>query len=139
MTRQKEITLGSLSWATFAIMLSTLCLSAIPAHAQLQGSNAVYSGSMALVGSNASIDASTFTGVDICDKINKALLTITGGTLKGGTVIDARGIGPGTTQPCANNPFLPPAAPPKPAKVLLPSGTITLSHEWIIPDHTQVY
>jgi Pectate lyase superfamily protein len=140
-------------WFEAAILMVFLgCVAGLPGHAQVcspvpatAGNNTVYetcSGSVTKVGSSAYIDASAYdsnTSHDICARINNALLS---SGFKGGTVIDARGINPGTTQSCASNPFVKMIGPPPtfgpPSTVLLPSGTITMSTAWVVPDQTQI-
>jgi hypothetical protein len=117
-------------------------ISSSPARLQAQacspmaGNNLVYgtcSGSLtAQYGSTAYIDLSAISsGLDICGRIN-AVLSSTTTPFKSGTVIDARGVAPGT---CATDPFY---LITKNSIVLLPAGTITLSTAWAIPDQTQV-
>ena len=121
-----------LFFGTLAVFIG---LSALPAHSQTAGNNAVYNTTTTLTGSASFIDLGTATTTgDICGRINTLL---TGSGFKDGTVIDARGFGSGTSQTCASNPFS--SATTKTSTILLPSGTITISSTWVIPSQTQVY
>jgi hypothetical protein len=123
-----------------AVMAVLLCMSASQVHGQTQeGYNAIFKSSSACLSggctySSAFIDASVFTGTDFCVKVNNALneLPTTGG------VIDARGIHLSGGNTCASSPFTNPNTINKPSTVLLPSGTITISTTWILPNGTKI-
>src|ERR1700722_14211543 len=112
---------------------SYCCLSPIRAVAQIQGNNTVYNsaGTPAPTGSSALIDASTFSGTDICTVLNGILTSTLTAYPAAGTVVDARGFvplsgsgGPPNTQNCSVNPF---AGVTVPSTILLPASTILLT------------
>lgn len=119
--------------ALLAAITVLLGLSALPIYSQTAGNNAVYNSTTTITGSAAFVDivGATTTG-DICARIN-SVLSASG--FKAGTVVDARGFGPGTSQACATNPF---SGITTPSTVLLPPGTITISATWVLPDQTQI-
>jgi len=125
--------------AALAIILGSPWVSPLRTEAQTAGNKAVYNSS-GLTPSTAYIDASAVTqGSDIC----VTLANVLAGTLfnsGSGAVIDARGINPGTTQSCSVNPWgaIPSGGWSKTATILLPSGTITISKTWIIPNFSRV-
>jgi hypothetical protein len=127
-------------YATVAVVLGSLFVSPIRAAAQTAGNKAVYNSS-GVTASSAYIDASGVTqGSDIC----VTLANVLAGSLfntGSGAVIDARGINPGTTQPCSVNPWgvIPSGGWAKTATILLPSGTITISKTWILPNFSRVF
>jgi hypothetical protein len=84
--------------------------------------------------SSGVLDASTFTGADLCAKINSALVA----SPAVGAVIDARGIGSGTNQSCASSPWNG-ITNPHPSVILLPSGQITIPATWVLPNYTRIY
>lgn len=120
------------------------------------GDNSVYNTSGS-INAHSYIDASQVTGTgggtDICSLINAALINLaynnlgtstTKFTYAGNGVVDARNIGPGTTQSCTfGNPW--PATEgssvvywPPAATVLLPAGTIQVSQTWTLPPGTRL-
>jgi len=126
-----------------AIVLAVLCCLtvAVPAAAQ-QGDNVVWTSGTAKAPSSAFIDATAFcatagsctTSDDFCAVVNKALNTL---ALSGG-VIDARGINSGASNTCAKSPFISPNTINTPSTVLLPTGTITISKGWVLPNGTKI-
>jgi hypothetical protein len=109
-------------------------------HAQ-KGYNTVCSGAGTVATwaacSASVLDASQFSGGDICAKIATAIGTTSSPTV--GTVIDARGIGSGTNQTCTSVPWNGTTTMPNPAVILLPSGTITIPSTWVLPNFTRVF
>jgi hypothetical protein len=113
------------------------------AHAQCvaakAGNNTIYGpcgtgGALVEAPSTAFIDAFAFSSTgDICNRINAVL--ISSSYPPQGAVVDARGIGAGTTQFCGSNPWSGVTAP---SVVLLPSGTIIMSTGWVLPDRTRL-
>jgi hypothetical protein len=108
-----------------------------------QGQNAACSsssGCSTTAGSSAFIDASMFaaSAPNICGILHAILI----GTLypAAGAVIDARGL-PGTTgtsMTCTASPWAGINNPP-PATILLPAGTIVISHPgWTLPANTRL-
>ena len=96
-------------------------------------------------GSFAMVDASQFSG-DICARIlasfEKSYKIGTGAQINYGIVVDARGVNPGTTQPCGTNPWAVPQnsgyeMPPS-SVVLLPSGIIQTSATWTMPGYSRI-
>lgn len=126
-----------------AVLLAVSCCLAVavPAEAQ-KGDNAVWLTSSTKGPSTAFIDASAFcatagsctTSDDFCAVVNKALNTLTAS----GGVIDARGINSGGSNTCAKSPFISPSTINTPSTVLLPTGTITISKGWILPNGTKI-
>jgi hypothetical protein len=126
-------------FATLVVLLSWLSVSPNRLLAQTSanaGANSVYKADgTTATQSRSFIDASAFsTTGDICARIN-AVLTWGTNYPATGTVVDARGIGPGSAQGCSTNPF---AGVTVPSEVLLPSGTITISKAWVLPDRTRI-
>jgi len=125
------------SWISLAIFVVLCWLLMPPTHAQAQtqGNNAVYSGTNTLTGSSAFIDASVFSGTDICAKIYSVLTT---NYPLFGAVVDARGIS--TPSTCQNSPWGQPsnAYANVPSVILLPAGVITINSTWKLPDHTRI-
>jgi hypothetical protein len=127
--------------------LALLCLSAyvfvialFPAQAQ-NGWNAVVhsnSGStIATVGSYDLVDASVFSGGNLCQQIYNVFVSYNN-TNANGIVIDARGIS-GSALTCSSvNPwaYLTGSYGPFANVVLLPAGTITIQTTWELPDNT---
>jgi hypothetical protein len=117
-------------------------IAAIPAAAQ-QGDNVVY-GASATTHSSAFIDATAFcasaghctTSDDFCAVVNKAMATSS--ISASGGVIDARGINSAGNNTCANSPFVSPNTIATPFTILLPSGTISISKVWILPNGTKI-
>jgi len=123
--------------AAILLVLGSLSLRPVQLHAQAAGNNAVFGSSSACtsggcIASTAFIDASILSGSDLCAKINTAL---TSGYPAAGAVIDARGIGSGTTQSCAGTPW---GTSTHPSTILLPSGTIQISSTWALPNGTRI-
>jgi hypothetical protein len=92
------------------------------------------------------LDASSFTGSTICQKIYSALSFLS--TLNSphpdpGAVIDARNITSPSLLTCSTAGETPwtsgTNAVTTPAIILLPAGLITISTGWIIPDRTRVF
>jgi hypothetical protein len=139
-----------LFFAAMVVLLMGWSISPTPLQAQSQGNNAVYSNSSTVTGSTAFIDASVFSLIngtihytDICARINAALVSLPSGTF--GAVIDARGIGGSDLTSCptgstpwqyVNGTFQ--SSSTNPATILLPSGTITTTHSWGLPNTTRL-
>jgi len=128
--------------ALYAAVAIVLALPAVfPSHsdAQTAGNKAVY-GPSGVTFSTAYIDASAVAqGSNICVTLSN-ILSGTAFNNTNGAVIDARGIHPGTTQPCTVDPWgtIPSGGWDTPATILLPSGTITISKTWIIPNFSKI-
>lgn len=151
MTHVARIRFQPLSLITLVAALCALGLTMNRASAQ-KGDNAVCGTTgtctslvTGIVASPAFVDASVFCpsggckkgGTDFCSAVNQALLTLPSGV--GGTV-DARGINPAgspNANTCASSPFTSITAPTL-ATILLPSGTITISTNWVLPDRTRI-
>jgi hypothetical protein len=135
--RMKIPRFGVMQMVVGMLMLLPLSISPTPLSAQCTGSkgnNAVYA-SCGLQGSTAFIDAGAFSSTgDICARIHAVLTTSYPAS---GAVIDARGIRPpsGSSQTCSTNPW---AGISAPSTVLLPSGTIQISVQWILPSGTRI-
>jgi hypothetical protein len=146
----KAVLLRFLFFATAMILLGWISTSPTRALAQgcspVAGNNLVYGNcsTQSSFGSQSYIDVSSATTSatgDLCARIASVLAT---SGLKAGTVVDARGIVPPTPLSCSSDPFIigvngsgqPIFAPP--SVVLLPSGTITTSSSWVVPDETQL-
>jgi hypothetical protein len=129
---------GEISIAfAFLLMFGSLSLFTVQLQAQSAGNNVIFGSSSACtsggcIASTAFIDASALSGSDLCAKINTAL---TSGYPSTGAVIDARGIGSGTTQSCAATPW---GTSTNPSTILLPSGTIQISNTWTLPGGTRI-
>jgi hypothetical protein len=138
MQSAKRFTSG---WMFLGATIALLGLfSAVPVrvHAQ-EGYNAIFKSSTGCLSggctpSAAFIDASVFTGSDFCQKVNNALNSMTSSQ----AVIDARGIHLSGGNTCADSPFITPNTINKPSSILLPSGTITISKIWILPNGTRI-
>jgi hypothetical protein len=117
-------------WTLFSAVAIAGWFCGSPTLVNAQGDTAVYNSSSTVTGSSAYIDASVFSG-DICAQIHTALgnLPSTGG------LIDARGIIPKGSQPCATNPFLNVTVP---STVLLPPTFITIETTWTLPGGTKI-
>ena len=108
--------------------------------ATTQGLNAVFGpcNSTGTQGSIAMVDAKQFSG-DICSQIQASFAKYLSSGNNYGVVVDARGIGSGTTQMCTGqsgtggNPWANWTAGSLPSVVLLPSGTIQISSPWTMP------
>jgi hypothetical protein len=109
-----------------------------------QGNKAVWQNSISVVGSTVWVDASAYWTplLDLCSVISEKILNSNYGTaFPQGTVIDARGIYPGTgnTQiPCTGDPFSGLTSPPPSTTILLPSGEIDAGQMWTIPNNTRI-
>jgi hypothetical protein len=129
------------SWMFFATMVALMgWLATSPTRAQAQsGFNAVYQSS-STIPSSSFIDASAYSGADLCAKINAVLTSTLPVYPSAGAVIDARGIGSGTTQSCAASPWagFGTSNPAPPSHILLPSGTITIAAKWALPQGTHI-
>jgi hypothetical protein len=128
-------------WTLYLVAGIALVLSfCFPTHLHAQkGNNTVCTGTGTIPGwaacSASVLDASQFSGADVCAKIASAIASAPAV----GTVIDARGIGSGTNQTCASVPWNGSGTAPNPAVILLPSGTITIPSTWVLPDYTRVF
>jgi hypothetical protein len=113
------------------LLLTVSCLLApVPAAAQA-GNNAIYPGSTCCKPSPAFVDASVFSGTDFCAKVYAAI-----SGQPAGTVIDARAVTPLT---CTNTPWWNGTTSiVTPTTILLPSGTITISTTWFVPNFTKI-
>jgi hypothetical protein len=127
-------------FVTLGILLGWFSVSPIPAHGQA-GDNAICNSSSPPTGiscSAAFIDASVGTSGDLCARIYSIISSASYPTT--GEVIDARGINPGGPNTCANTPWWNGTTNlTKPSYILLPSGNITISHTWIMPDRARIW
>ncbi len=104
--------------------------------AQVAGNPVSYNSTSALAPSTAYVDASVFSGSDICAKIYSALTAST--TPSTGVVIDARGIS-SLTCTSTETPWIAGSnSTTKPSTVLFPAGTITISKTWVLPNETRI-
>jgi|HubBroStandDraft_5_1064220.scaffolds.fasta_scaffold00429_10 hypothetical protein len=142
------------AWMLFGILaVLSICLShPIQMQAQCSGSTgnpAVYAkcgtgGTIGIQGSSAYIDASVIPGTgaktDVCARINAVLQSSTVTYPTAGAVIDARGVGSGTTQVCSISPWggTAPTGGWRPATILLPSGVIVIPAGWTLPNETRI-
>jgi hypothetical protein len=138
MTSARKVTAGTLFFTTVIIFVAWY--SASPAWMQGQtGYNAVFSGGNA-VPSSSFIDATTFLGSDVCQRLFNAINY--SGYPTAGRVVDGRGLNAGnTTMTCAKNstPWVQGTnSTANPANILLPAGTITINTGWVIPSQTSV-
>jgi len=129
------------NWMFLGAMIAVLgWLSASPVNVQAQqGDNAIFKSSTACLSggctpSTAFLDASVFGGTDFCQEVNNALNALP----SVGGVVDARGVHLSGGNTCAASPFTTPNTISKPSFVLLPSGTITISKIWILPNATRI-
>lgn len=125
------------SLAILSAVTMLFLLPAAKAQSGNEGLNAVYGPSGVIQASSAFIDAKPYlTHGDICAALNFIIVNIAGV----GSVIDARGVNPGTTQACALSPWNSPPATGTFANVtiLLPVGTIATENPWIMPDYTHI-
>jgi hypothetical protein len=137
---EKRIRFGSIRLAA-CILLASMSAGRIQAQ---NGFNAiVYSssgGSIVTSPSYALVDATRFSGSDICAMISSvfALYNQVNTPYLEGVVIDARGVS--TAASCGSNPWstLSGSNGPFSSVVLLPSGTITIQSTWILPDKTRL-
>jgi hypothetical protein len=109
-----------------------------------QGNTAVYSQTTAVQGSQAFVDASAFSGTDLCNILYSIL---SGPKYQGlGLVVDARGITSPALLDCQSgtpwiqNDSSPTHNPPSSSisTILLPAGTITIHTTWVLPDYTKI-
>lgn len=109
-----------------------------------QGNTAVYSQPTAVQGSAAIVDASAFSGTDLCNMIYTIL---TGPKYPGGgSVIDARGVTNPALLDCkSGTPWIQNDSSPthdvpssNTATILLPAATITIHTTWVLPDYTKI-
>ena len=100
-----------------------------------QGDNAVYNTAPALAASTAYIDASAFTGADICARIHSALGVIASGST---AVIDARGITTGLTCAVGKTPWVYTTTITTSSTILLPAAPILLNTGWTMPSATRI-
>jgi hypothetical protein len=107
--------------------------------AQYSGDNVVYSSPTQTGNSHAFIDASAFSGSDICVKINTALVQLANQATHpgygGAAVVDARGIT--SSLGCSISPWTGISSPP-PSTILLPAGTIVITGTWVLPNGTRI-
>jgi hypothetical protein len=108
------------------------------------GNTAVYSQSTTVQGSDAFVDASAFSGTDLC---NLLYTILSGKQYYGpGLVIDARGITTSSMLDCKSgtpwiqNDSSPTHDPPNNSisTILLPAGTITIYTSWVLPSYTRI-
>jgi hypothetical protein len=138
----RELTKGNIAMRRKRLLFLLFLLGIFPgihgsANAQCsstQGSPVVYGGCGGPTASSAYIDASVFSGNDICAKINTVLTTAYPSP---GTVVDARGILPtsGGSEQCQTNPFINVNVP---SIVLLPLTNIQIKTTWVLPSGTQL-
>jgi len=139
--RIQEILMPNRSWRIILFLALGYFMTGTYVQAQAscgttQGLNAVYGtcNSTGTQGSIATVDASQFSG-DICSQIQASFTAYASSHNTYGVVVDARGIGPGTTQTCTGgNPWATWTAGALPSVVLLPSGTIKISSTWAMPE-----
>lgn len=124
-----------------ALSVAAACLMALPASAQ-KGDGAVWTSSALISSSTAYVDASAFcggscSGLDFCSVTNQALATLPAA----GGVVDARGVNPGGSNSCSssNTPYVVGSTTiTAPSMLLLPSGTITISKTWVLPNASKI-
>jgi hypothetical protein len=89
--------------------------------------------------SAAFVDASQFYTTDICTAI-ATILSVSDWNYNNsnGVVIDARGIGQGTTVTCSVNPWENWSAGAYNTTVLLPAATILIQNTWVVPPLTRL-
>jgi len=145
MRTTKGFGVGGILVAAIGLLVS-LAITARYTRAQSAGNNAVYSSTTTVTGSPALIDASAFGGSTL-PTICSILYGIIGSTTyanypASGAVIDARGLVSGTnasfncgsTTPWWNGS----AYLDQPSVILLPTGTITSSYTWVLPNNTKI-
>jgi hypothetical protein len=142
-----KIWVGMRSLIALMAILSWLGVSPTRSAAQgtaSQGNKAVWQSSSSVVGSTVWVDASAYwtSNLDLCNTISEKILNSSyGSVFPQGTVIDARGIYPGTGNtkiPCTGDPFSGLTAPPPSTTILLPSGYIQAGQTWTIPNNTRI-
>jgi hypothetical protein len=101
---------------------------------QKLGDNAIWTNSTTITGSSAFIDASVFSGTDICAKIANALSS---SSFPAGGVLDARAVLTGSLGTCASSPSDLLSSPPA-ATILLPAGVITLPDTWVLGNQMRI-
>lgn len=127
----------------FFMVLLTVAPFSPRAQAQNGGNNAIYTSSGCCGASSAFIDASaTPQGTDMCQTIYYILTGTHGNPAypASGAVIDARGLS-GSPLTCASgtSPWLQGGTYiSAPSVLLLPSGNITISYTWVLPNNTKV-
>jgi hypothetical protein len=125
----------------FVVCLLVISLEAGRVQAQ-NGSNAIVyspSGTVVTSPSYALVDATTFSGSDICGMIASVFASYNATSTPNlqGVVIDARGVS--TPANCTSNPWSSFGASGRFSNiVLLPSGTITIQATWVLPDDTRL-
>jgi hypothetical protein len=136
--------LSKASWIVLPlwIWVSVECLLLPPqVKAQTQGTNAVWLTGTQPTQSPAFVDASQFSGADICGQINAALVFVQQ-HFPAGAVIDARGLGPSnSTMTCYQGatPWVYQGSTVNIAStLLLPAATITIQAPWVLPNNTRV-
>ncbi|HEY6766091.1 MAG TPA: hypothetical protein VI386_15110 [Candidatus Sulfotelmatobacter sp.] len=125
------------------VVLTLLLVRLVTTASAQQGEPVVWIAANTQTNSPAYLDASTFSGSDICAQINSALSKLatisknSTGVVQGG-VVDARGIfvqPPNKYLQCHTNPF---SGVTVPATVLLPATIIGISTTWILPSNTRL-
>jgi hypothetical protein len=103
------------------------------------GQNAVMNSATTATNSPAFVDAKSYYSTDICSAIANILSSPSNWNPNNsnGIVIDARGIGPGTTLTCSVNPWVNWSGEFN-TTVLLPSATIAIQQTWIVPPSTRL-
>jgi len=137
MKSTKKLALSSSFLGTMLVFLGWVSAFPTRTQAQVIGNNAVYSSGTSETGSSAWIDASVFTGTDVCAKVNAVFKSSANPYPAAGAVIDARGVNPGTTQTCSISPWSGVTTPP-PSTILLPPGTIVINNGITLPNRTRL-
>lgn len=156
MTSTKGILRGSLRVRALVVLVICGAVSSLSAQSGgpytqiLAGDKTVYiysssQGGYVYTNSHAYIDAyaaisNTNPTADVCTAIQAALTNLATYTnyTGEGAVIDARGVGPGTTQTCSATANLWNGSTNYPVVVLLPAGTIKTSYTWQLPSGTKL-
>ena len=147
--KPKPMTVSSRSilWGPI-LLFGFLTFSTAPVRAQTQGYNAVYNSLGACCSSSAAfVDASAYTtgtSQDFCVVLYNILSASSyGTTFPSGAVIDARGINAGNNSMSCGSTSTPwvqgSASTFNPSTILLPSGTLTISKGWVLPDRTRIF
>ena len=122
-------------WTSLTVIVFLSCWASSPKMEAQQGENAVFNSTT--TPSPAYIDASVFSGTDLCSILSTVYST-SGVIPAAGAVIDARGITVGISNPCAaKNPW-PSSGTVPPTTVLLPAGTIVITVPWVLPNATRI-
>jgi hypothetical protein len=137
MKSTKKLVLSWSFWATVLVFLGWISAFSTRVQAQVIGNNAVYNSGTTTTGSSAWIDASVFSGTDVCAVLNAVFKSTANPYPAAGAVIDARGVTPGTTQTCSISPWGGLTTPP-PSTILLPSGTIVINNSLTLPNKTRI-